>query len=196
MPARQQAERADGRRLLDARTGRGSRHAPPQSIRCGAGQLLVASRTVSLAPPTVFWTLPSALSALPSACIFLSPMTLPAASFTAPLACLAAPPIRSLSIGFPPGCAPLHAAASCNGTLLRVAGCHRSRCGPPLPERKHVHRAARQTARRLQIIELAAQPEPTALAHIAFGNSAAVARRAGGDERPAVVEPGAAAEPV
>ena len=57
-----------------------------------------ATRTPSLAPPTVFCTLPSALSALPSAWVFVSPVTLPNASFTAPLTCLAAPSIRSLSM--------------------------------------------------------------------------------------------------
>src|SRR4051812_20323623 len=63
--------------------------------------LSIASRAASLAPPTLLWTLPSALSALPSACILVSPVTLPAASFTAPLACLAAPAIRSLSMALP-----------------------------------------------------------------------------------------------
>src|SRR4029453_3568441 len=59
---------------------------------------LYLPRSVSFNPPTAFCTFPAALSALPSACSFLSPRTFPATSFTAPLACSAEPLIRSLSI--------------------------------------------------------------------------------------------------
>ncbi len=53
---------------------------------------------MSLAPPTAFWTLPSVLSALPSAVSLASPSTLPAASLTVPSTCFAEPIMRSLSI--------------------------------------------------------------------------------------------------
>src|SRR5215208_7416613 len=43
----------------------------------------------SLSPPMAFWTLPSALSALPSAWSFESPSTLPAPSFRLPFICFA-----------------------------------------------------------------------------------------------------------
>src|SRR5690606_8804527 len=81
------AGESDGGRSLQ-RSGRRSK----ESGQC----FLTASRIESLAPPTVFCTLPSTLSALPSACSLLSPVILPSASFTAPLACLPAPSTRFL----------------------------------------------------------------------------------------------------
>ena len=52
---------------------------------------LVTLRALSFTSPATFWIVPFALSAFPSACIFLLPVTLPTASFTAPLALLKAP---------------------------------------------------------------------------------------------------------
>jgi hypothetical protein len=43
------------------------------------------SRTVSLAPPTAFCTLPAAFSPAPSACVLSSPVTLPTVSSLHPL---------------------------------------------------------------------------------------------------------------
>src|SRR5579871_5285096 len=57
-----------------------------------------ASRAASLTSPAALCISPLALSALPSACSFLSPVSLPAASFTAPLALSAAPLMCSRSI--------------------------------------------------------------------------------------------------
>src|SRR6185437_2403496 len=49
-------------------------------------------------PPIAFSTLPSTLSALPSACSLASPTALPMVSLTEPLISFAAPAIRSLFI--------------------------------------------------------------------------------------------------
>src|SRR5271165_959847 len=52
-------------------------------LLCLKGGYRVASRAVSFASPTASWAAPLALSILPSACIFLSPVSLPAVSLTA-----------------------------------------------------------------------------------------------------------------
>jgi hypothetical protein len=57
-------------------------------LRC---YFLAVSRTVSLAPPTAFCTLPAAFSAAPSVCVLVSPVTLPTVSFTAPHCSCGAP---------------------------------------------------------------------------------------------------------
>src|SRR3954464_14255262 len=46
-------------------------------------------------PPTAFWILPSALSALPSDLSLLSPVRLPAPSFTSPFIFFKEPSVRS-----------------------------------------------------------------------------------------------------
>src|SRR6516162_2694936 len=78
--------------------GQASQERMPPSL--GASRALYLPFTASLMPPAVFRALPAALSALPSACVFESPVTLPAASLTEPLTCSAAPLMRSLSIIF------------------------------------------------------------------------------------------------
>src|ERR1700730_7436867 len=52
--------------------------------------------SASLRPPTAFWTLPSTLSALPSASSLVSPVALPMVSLIEPLISFADPAIRSL----------------------------------------------------------------------------------------------------
>src|ERR1700756_3572969 len=52
--------------------------------------------SASLRPPTAFWTLPSTLSALPSASSLASPVALPMVSLIEPLISFADPAIRSL----------------------------------------------------------------------------------------------------
>src|SRR5512133_284418 len=54
--------------------------------------------SASLRPPIAFWTLPSTLSALPSACSLASPVALPMVSLIEPLISFADPAIRSLSM--------------------------------------------------------------------------------------------------
>jgi hypothetical protein len=84
-----------------AQRGRGLRQraagtAVPVSI--GRRQSLVAVRTASSARPTASWTFPAVFSAVPLACIFLSPITLPTASLTEPVAWRSAPLMRFLSM--------------------------------------------------------------------------------------------------
>lgn len=74
-----------------------SEYSWPSFLDCEA-HFLPASRTLSLTPPTAFWTLPAVFSAAPSARVFESPVIFPTVSFTEPFACLAAPLTRSLSI--------------------------------------------------------------------------------------------------
>ena len=59
--------------------------------------LFIASRTASFASPTALWTAPFALSILPSACNFASPVSLPAATLTVASTVSTAPLICSLS---------------------------------------------------------------------------------------------------
>jgi hypothetical protein len=54
-------------------------------------------------PPTVFCTLPSVLSAFPSASVLASPVTLPTVSLILPFACFAAPSFHFYSGGAKPG---------------------------------------------------------------------------------------------
>ena len=67
-------------------------------IRCWADQSSTASRTLSLAPPTAFWTLPVVFCAAPSASVLVSPVIFPTASLMEPETCLPMPLTRSLSI--------------------------------------------------------------------------------------------------
>jgi hypothetical protein len=53
--------------------------------------------SASLRPPIAFWTLPSTLSALPSASSLASPVALPTVSLTEPLIFFAGPAIRCVT---------------------------------------------------------------------------------------------------
>src|SRR5580704_16315912 len=103
----------------------------------------LASRAASRAPPTLLCTLPTTLSALPSASILVSPVMWPTPSLIAPLACFSAPSIRSLSIVMLLFDVPPVATATGSGVAAPI-GRHspRDRISPAVPRALPEHNAA------------------------------------------------------